>query len=312
MLAGGAALLIEYLDDTVKTAEDVEQAISLPTFGIVGVAPASQNGSRASGKQHTSSSGAQSQDGKPSNGKAGAGVLVAADAKSPFGEAYRVLRTNLQFATLNRPCKALLVSSAGPREGKSFTLSNLAVVLTQAGMSVVVVDSDVRRPALHRMFGVSAEKGLTNLLIAENPGDLTPYLQPTEHAGLRVLASGRPLPPNPTELLSSPQMARVVAALKEEADIVLFDSPPALSVADAAILSAYVDGVLLVVDAGRNRSEVMARAKDAVSGHGTAVLGVVLNRFKARHDGYYYQYHYYNYGYSYAHPRDKVSKERVP
>lgn len=303
MLAAGAAFLIEYLDDTVKTAEDVEQAIALPTFGIVGVAPITQSGISAGRKRRGGSS--EPRNGKPPNGKAGAGVLVAADPRSPFGEAYRVLRTSLQFATLNRPCKTLLVTSAGPAEGKSFTLSNLAVVLAQAGQRVVVVDSDVRRPTLHRIFGVSAENGLTNLLIADDPGDVAPCLQPTEQTGLRVLASGWPLPPNPTELLSSPQMARVVAALKAEADIVLFDSPPALSVADAAILSAYVDGVLLVVDAGRNRGEVIARAKEVLSGPGGVPLGVVLNRFKATHDGYYYQYHYYNYGYSDGRRRKK-------
>lgn len=295
MVAVGVAFLLEYLDDTVKTSEDVERAIALPTFGVVGVVPLAQNGKGSANDNAKKGS-------SESHRKAKTPQLVAADPKSHFGEAYRMVRTNLQYATLNKPYKTLLVTSAGPEEGKSFTLSNLGVVLAQAGNRVILVDSDIRRPTLHKTFGVAGDVGLVNLLIAPDQTDLVPYLQPTEHQCLHVLTSGHPLPPNPTELLISPQMVRAVAALKQEADIVLFDSPPTLSVADAAILSGLVDGVLLVIDCGRNRGDVIARAKEALSAPGADLLGVVLNRYQIGTDSYYY--YYYDYRYRYANPHD--------
>ncbi len=268
LVATGVAFLIEYLDDTVKTSEDLEQATSLPTLGTARVFPVERDG-----KGHNPS-------------------LIAANPRLHFGEAYRTLRTNLQFATLNHKCEAVLVTSAGPGEGKSFTISNLAVVFAQAGKRVLIADSDIRRPTLHKYFNVSNEIGLTNLLLADDQSRVNPFVQRTGYSGLRLLASG-PLPPNPTELLSSPQMARAVAALKDEADIVLFDSPPVLAVSDAAILSALVDGVILVAGAGQSRVKAIARAKEAISLPGVVVLGTVLNRVKVGGDGYYYyNYHY--------------------
>ncbi|MCL5961933.1 MAG: polysaccharide biosynthesis tyrosine autokinase [Chloroflexi bacterium] len=274
LLAIGVAFLIEYLDDTVKTSEDLEQATSLPTLGTARVFPVERNGKEQN----------------PS--------LIASNPRLHFGEAYRTLRTNLQFATLNHKCEAVLVTSAGPGEGKSFTISNLAVVFAQAGKRVLIVDSDIRRPTLHKYFNVSNEIGLTNLLLADDQSRVNPFVQRTGYSGLRLLASG-PLPPNPSELLSSPQMARAVAALKEEADIVLFDSPPVLAVSDAAILSALVDGVMLVVGAGQSRVKAIAQAKEAISLPGVVVLGTVLNRVKAGGDGYYY--YKYHYGHQKAH-----------
>lgn len=276
LLSTGVVLLVEYLDDTIRTTENLEQATSLPTLGVVGVLPVERQG-------------------RDNNL-----LVITSDPRLHFGEAYRTLRTNLQFATLNRRCQCLLVTSATCGEGKSLTVSNLAVVLSQAGKRVLAVDADIRRPTLHKYFGLSNEVGLTNLLLADDPTRVGPFLQQTGYSGLRFLASGA-LPPNPTELLSSLQMAKAVAALKQEADLVLFDSPPVLAVSDAVILSALVDGAILVVGAGQNRVKGIVEAKEALSQTGVALLGTALNRVKAEGDGYYY----YHYGYGYQQNEEK-------
>ena len=261
MLAVGVAFLIEYLDDTIKTPDDVKSTINLPTLGAV-----------------TRIEGAGIED-----------KLVAADLpRSPASEAYRILRTNLQFSAVDKPLRTLLITSANPTEGKSLTAANLGVVMAQAGLSVVIVDSDLRRPTLHRIFRLTKEDGLTNALLQGNPNP-DDYLQATTVENLRVLTSG-PLPPNPSELLGSERMGRLIEHLRGQADILLFDSPPCLAVTDAAVLSSQVDGVLLVVDAGASRRELAARAVEDLRKVGGNVLGVVLNRLSSRRSGYYYYY----------------------
>ena len=263
ILAVGAAFLLEYLDDTIKTPDDISQALSLFTLGAV-----------------TRIEGESIED-----------KLVTADhPRSPISEAYRVLRTNLQFSAVDKPLKTLLVTSANPIEGKSLTAANLGVVMAQAGLSVVIVDADLRRPVLHRIFQLIKEDGLTNALLQGNPNP-DGYLQATKVENLRVLTSG-PLPPNPSELLGSERMSRLIEHLKEQADVVLFDSPPFLAVTDAAVLSSQVDGVLLVVDAGASRREMAARAVEGLKKVGGNILGAVLNKLSPRGAGYYYYYYY--------------------
>lgn len=265
ILAVGAAFLLEYLDDTIKTPDDISQALSLFTLGAV-----------------TRIEGENIED-----------KLVTADhPRSPISEAYRILRTNLQFSAVDKPLKTLLVTSANPIEGKSLTVANLGVVMAQAGLSVVIVDSDLRRPVLHRIFRLTKEDGLTNALLHSNPNPVR-YLQATEVENLSVLTSG-PLPPNPSELLGSERMRRLIEHLKERADVLLFDSPPCLAVTDAALLSSQVDGVLLVVDAGACRRELAVRAVEGLSKVGGNVLGAVLNKLSPRGAGYYYYYYYYS------------------
>ncbi len=262
MLAVGVAFLIEYLDDTIKTPDDVAHATSLPTLGAV-----------------TRIEGTEIED-----------KLVAADhPRSPVSEAYRVLRTNLQFSAVDKPLKTLLVTSASPIEGKSLTTANLGVVMAQAGLSVVIVDADLRRPVQHRIFRLTREDGLTNALLESNPHP-DGYLQATAVENLRVLTSG-PLPPNPSELLGSERMRKLIEHLKGQADVVLFDSPPSLAVTDAAVLSGQLDGVLLVVDAGASRRELAARAVEGLRNVGGTMLGAVLNRLSLRGSGYYYYYY---------------------
>lgn len=266
-VAGIAVLIYEYLDDTVKTAEEVEAAAGLPTLG--GVARF------------------------PTKATRGTGLVVASPHRMAAAEAYRVLRTNVRFSTVDEPAQALLISSANPSEGKTTTVANLAVAIAQTGQRVIVVDSDLRRPALHRTFGLSNGAGLTSALLAGEP-QVSRFLQPTQFENLSVLTSG-PLPPNPSELLSSHRMDAVVDALRKEAEILLFDSPPTLAVADASILAGKVDGSILVVDAGHARAQALQRAAEALGRSKTRVLGAVLNKLTDRGQGYYYYAYYYYY-----------------
>jgi non-specific protein-tyrosine kinase len=218
-----------------------------------------------------------------------------------------VLRTNLQFSTFD--ARTLLITSAGPGEGKSTTAANLAVAIAQTGLKVIVVDADLRRPALHRFFGLSNAAGLTSALVSP-ASDVNMFLQQTELKDLFVMASG-PIPPNPSELLSSSRMTTAVEALKRNADVVLFDSPPVLAVADAAVLAGKMDATILVVDAGKTRAHALHRAADTLARSRTKVVGVVLNKLTARSGGYYDYGYYYTYASS-TNGHNGHGKRRLP
>ncbi|MDH4137599.1 MAG: polysaccharide biosynthesis tyrosine autokinase, partial [Anaerolineae bacterium] len=249
ILGVGFAFLIEYLDDTIKSPDDIVQALGLSPLGAI---------SRINGKSYEDK------------------LVAAIHPRSPISEAYRILRTNIQFSAVDKPLETLLVSSPNPIEGKSITLANLGVVVAQAGLSVILVDSDLRRPVLHKIFDLPNKKGLTSVLLDGEPS-LDGRLQATQVENLRVLTSG-PLPPNPSELLGSQKMKSLIESLKGKADVVLLDSPPALVVTDAAVLAGQVDGVLLVADAGKTRREMAQRAKEDLIKVGANVLGAVLNK----------------------------------
>lgn len=202
-------------------------------------------------------------------------LATVADPRSPMAEAYRSLRTNLSFANLDHKLHTILVTSAGPEEGKSTVLANLAVVEAQAGRQVIIVDADLRRPRQHELFGVANSEGLTTMLADEN-GLLQPPLQPTAVPGLQILTSG-PQPPLPAEMLASERMGRAIAALAARADLVLFDAPPVVAVTDAAILAPQVDGVLLVINADRTRREHAQRAQQLLQQVNAHIIGSVLN-----------------------------------
>ena len=202
-----------------------------------------------------------------------------------------MLRTNLQFATLDKPAQTLMVAAPGPAEGKTSVLANLAVTLAQSGKKVIVVDTDLRRSSLHGMFDLPNDIGFSNLLLAQNP-DVAGYLQDNKVEGLKILSAG-PSPQNPADLLGSSRMSFLIEKLKKEADIVLFDSAPVLAVADATILAPKVDGVILVVNSGTTRPEALAETRDMLSKGNARILGVVLNRVEKEGSGAYY-YHYRN------------------
>ena len=212
-------------------------------------------------------------------------LVTITHPRSPVAEAYRALRTSILFSSLDSPVRSLLVTSTAAEEGKSTTLANLGVTFAQAGHEVILVDSDLRRPSLHRLFDLPNEYGLTTALLSETAG---PVLQPTPVERLRVLTSG-PLPPNPAELLSSRRCARLIAELRDRAEFVFFDCPPIVAVTDAAILARQVDGVVLVVSAGRTRWEHAARARQLLERVQARVLGVVLTNVTV--DASLYQYY---------------------
>lgn len=205
-------------------------------------------------------------------------LITLTDPRSPVAEAYRTLRTNLYFSSLDRPIRTLVVTSAAPEEGKSTTLANLAVTMAQGGRRTILADCDLRRPSLHEIFGVSNSAGLTTMMIEGGASGALdqPPLVATGVENLWLLPSG-PLPPNPAELLGSSRMDEVIAALKERAEMILFDAPPVIAVTDAAVLASKVDGVLLIVNAGQTRREHVQRARTLLDRTGIRLIGAVLN-----------------------------------
>lgn len=274
-LGFGLVLVAGYLDDTVKTSEDVQRLTGRAALGIVP-------------RYQTNSS-----------------LATLRQPQSLPSESYRALRTNLQFALAGHDVKTLLVTSPRPGDGKTTTLANLAVVLAQGGQNIIVVDADLRKPAQHRLFpGLANRSGLTSLLLAGEEIDVEPYLRPTPVANLRVLTSG-PLPPNPPDLLSSPRFAEVLQQLRERADLVLLDTPP-LTLSDPLVVASRADAVLLVTLAGRTRSAELVRAVEALAPTPARLLGVVVNAVQLEQEGYYYYY------YEYAPPPNDGGTTRQP
>jgi len=199
-------------------------------------------------------------------------LVTITDPRSPVSEAYRSLRANLSFYSLDKPLRTLMVTSPAAGEGKSTTIANLAVTMAQSGRRTIVVDTDLRRPALHELFGGQMSPGLTDAMMAA-AGELP--LQKTAVENLWLLSSG-PKPPNPADLLGAERMAQIIAQLTEQADIVLFDAPPVMAAADAAILGARVDGVLLVIQAGKTRRDHSERARETLEKSRAHVVGAAL------------------------------------
>ena len=202
-------------------------------------------------------------------------LVTLTDPRSPAAEAYRTLRTNLTFfAALDRPVETLVVTSAGPDEGKSDVLANLAVTMAQGERRTILVDADLRRPGLHAVFGVPNDRGLTTMILEEQALDDPPLLD-VGVENLQLMPSG-PLPPNPADVLGSRKMEQAIAAFRDRADVILFDAPPVVAVTDAAVLGKKVDGVLLVVSAGQTRREHARRAKELLERVQVRIVGAVL------------------------------------
>lgn len=220
----------------------------------------------------------------------GQALITQRDPMAAASEAFRVLRTNLQFLGLDKPLKSILVTSGTPGEGKSTVTANLAVAFAQTGAEVCLVDADLRRPMVAKMFGLDNYTGLTSALIGQ--GGVEKAVRKTEIPGLSVITSG-PIPPNPAELLGSGRMGRLLEELENRFEMVLIDSPPVLAVTDAAVLAPKVGGVLMVARAGQVARQQAAHAKDALEAVKARVLGVVLDGVEPQgRQGYYYYYYY--------------------
>lgn len=214
-------------------------------------------------------------------------LIAADDPKSPISEQYRTIRTNIQFSFIDNTMRSLMVTSAGPGEGKSTTVANLAVTFAQQGKKVLLIDADLRKPTVHYTFRVNNYTGLTNVLTGA--AALLPTCQETRVENLFVLTSG-PIPPNPAELLGSKAMEHCLEEAYHHFDLVIFDTPPVLAVTDAPILSHQCDGTVLVVASGKTEMEAALKAKELLQAANAKLLGVVLNQKKQKQGQYYYYY----------------------
>lgn len=212
-------------------------------------------------------------------------LLAHNSPKDPVAEQYRTIRTNIQFSGADQDIKSLILTSSGTAEGKSTTASNLAAVYAQQGLKVLLIDADLRKPTVHYTFRLENHAGLTNVLTRQST--LGQAVQETEVRDLYVLTSG-PIPPNPSELLASNQMEELLKEMKQQFDMVIFDTPPILAVADAQILANQVDASILVVSSGKTDKEAALKAKELLVHAKSKLLGAVLNNRKADSGNYYY------------------------
>ncbi|CAM3267960.1 CpsD/CapB family tyrosine-protein kinase [Filibacter tadaridae] len=215
-------------------------------------------------------------------------LVADASPKSLVAEQYRTVRTNINFSTPDKELKSLIVTSSSPGEGKSTTAANIAIVYAQEGKNVLLVDADMRKPTMHYTFHTANTTGLSNLLTRK--WKLADVVKETKIDGLTLITCG-PIPPNPAELLGSKAMDMLIDQLVEDYDIIIFDAPPLLSVADAQILSNKCDGAILVVNAGNTQKASIQKAKEALDSSKANILGVLMNNFVLEKDHYYYQYY---------------------
>lgn len=214
-------------------------------------------------------------------------LIAKMNPRSPISEQYRTIRTNLQFASVDQDLKTMMVTSAGPSEGKSLTVSNLAVTFAQQAKKILLIDADMRKPTLHYTFRLDNSRGLSSVLIGDH--NLEGVVQQSDLENLDLISSG-PIPPNPSELLGSRAMENFLAQAKQNYDMVIFDTAPVLAVTDGQILSNLVDGVLLVTRSKQTEIEAGKKAVDLLHQVNAKVLGGVLNDVEAKHSNYYYYY----------------------
>ncbi|MEO7166655.1 MAG: polysaccharide biosynthesis tyrosine autokinase, partial [Chthoniobacterales bacterium] len=279
VLGVGLAFFIEYLDTSVKTMEDVETLLGVPVLAVI-----------------------------PQRIK----MLHEEKGDTPDAEAYRILRTNIEFNRRGPDANTISFVSGGPGEGKSTTLANLAFVCAQGGYSTLIVDADLRRPVQHTFFGLEKKVGLTNYLTSDMPMDEVIF--PTKVANLSLLPSGM-TPSDAVGVLNSQRMSDLIADLKTRYDIIFFDSPPMLGVSDASVIASEVDQSIIVVQHRRFPRALLTRVKQAILGVGGTVLGVVLNNVDLKHDQNYYYYTNYNTYYTSrpgAEKKSRRSKSTAP
>jgi capsular exopolysaccharide synthesis family protein len=296
----GLAFLREYLDNTVKSPDDVERLAGLPSLAVVPSLP-NLLGVSHSRKLLTDEQGEEQQDSRVE-------IVSFIKPKSQVSEAFRALRTSLLLSQPDHPPQVILVTSALPREGKTTSALNLAVTLAQLGDRTLVVDSDLRKPGIRRALGLTVGRdfGLSSYLAGVSSLDDV-VIQHPQIENLSALTTG-PIPPSPADLLSSHRMRDAIAYLRQKYKFIVIDSPPIMAATDAVILSALTDGVLLVVRSGETPKEAFTRTRDLLHAVKCRLLGVVLNAVDSSAPDYYYSYRYYPYAYGYGYGEDAPGK----
>lgn len=273
----GLALFLEYLDNTVRSVDDVEKTLRLPLLAVIPTA------------------GELSKRLPSNNGNATQALAIGADTRSPVAEAYRQLRTSVMLSTAGRAPRTLLVTSSVPAEGKTTMAVNIAKSMAQTGARVLIIDADMRRPRQHSIFGLTNKEGLSTYLSSDkSEEELMAMIRQYESSSLYVLTSG-PVPPNPAELLGSDQMRRLLSIVENSFTHVIIDSPPVASFTDGVLLASMVDGVLLIVHGGKTARDTVRRSRQLLQDVGARIFGVVLNNVSLRSHDYYYQSYYRSY-----------------
>lgn len=291
----GLAFFIEYLDDTIKSVEDVERYAQLPMLGIIpAFAKPSSGFFKVKEKKQIDLSENGTQLGlESSQNRVQSNLLLNTETHSMAGEAYRALRTSLLLSAAGTPPKTILVTSSQPGEGKSTTAVHIAYSLAQLGARVLIMDCDLRRPSLHKKLDISSAKGIANYLSSNT--NLKPLIQELDIPNLSAITSG-PIPPNPAELLSSRKMKEMLELLGKSYDHIIIDSPPIVNVTDPIILSTLVDGTIVVIQSGKAKRGLVQRSRQELLSVRSKIFGVVLNNVNLRREGY--KYNYYKYGYA--------------
>lgn len=279
----GLALFLEYLDDTIRSTEEIENYLQLPALAAIPTFEAMP-------KRRLALVGAEEAEQERANSE----LLIYADSRSALAEAYRQLRTSILLSTAGHAPKSLLITSSLPSEGKTTTATNTAISLAQTGAKVLIIDADMRRPRLHAVFNIGNGEGLSTLLSSElSDAETLAVIKQDPNTKLHLLTSG-PIPPNPAELIGSDQMSNLLQFLSKEFTHVVIDSPPIASFTDGVLIASMVDGVILVVHAGKSSRQVIRRSRQLLNDIGAKIFGVVLNNANLRsQDNYYYYQSYY-------------------
>ncbi|PID29396.1 MAG: hypothetical protein CR982_02775 [Candidatus Cloacimonadota bacterium] len=292
------SFLLAFFDNSIKTIEDIERF----KINFLGAVP-TINIKDMKKKMRKKMDDLTDSEKTKINSK----LISHFSPKSPISEAYRTIRTNIYFSSVDSPPSVIVVSSSVPKEGKSTTSSNLAVTIAQSGKKVVLIDADLRRPVVHKNFNILREIGVTDFLIKNS--SVRDISKMTDIENLSIITCGD-IPPNPSELIASAKMDKFIEELKKEYDVIIFDTPPVITVTDAVVLSRKTDGIVLVVSSGTVGKEEVRRSQDLLRSVDANIIGVILNNLdiKKLYGNYYYYYHYYQYYYYYG--ADKKKKRR--
>jgi tyrosine-protein kinase Etk/Wzc len=318
MVGLGLAFLFEYMDDSIGAVDELSTLMKLPVLGAIPRVGNKGKGERGRGRKIMRKLKRFGQrfnikplaDMPEPKGRGGdiKELVVLEEPRSPAAEAFRVIRTNIQFVKPDEKIKSIGITSAGPMEGKTLFVSNLAVTIAQTGKKVLLVDCDLRKPRIHKLFGLPNQKGATSYLAGGMP--LAEVIQKSKVENLSIMTSG-PIPPNPAELIGSNRFKAFLKEQSEKFDVVLFDAPPVMSATDAALLGSRIDGMLLVVDSLSAVKQGVLRAKQLLNAAQAKILGVVLQKVSRESRGYYYHYYrYYDYYYHDYHDEGKDAERK--